>query len=285
VLSDFNTYRFDVGYRVQGEFMLQHTVWDKLLEIKWCLVNIYGAVQEENKDAFLRELASFCAKIKEPYVMGGDFNIMRFSSDKNKFFIPNRFSDIFNTIININDLRELYVSRGKYTWSNNQVNPTLEKLDRILMSREWEKFFPAVLAYKRPREFSNHNPIIMNSQFSTLSQSRSFKIELSWLEHPDFLVKVEEIWLAPTRDNSTLSRVLFKLKKVRKFLKGWGYNLSRSRKKRKKEIQETLQKLEEMEESSPLSGDLIRHRLEIKLELFKILDEEELYWFKRCHET
>jgi hypothetical protein len=164
------------------------------------------------------------------------------------------------------------------------VNPTLEKLDQILMSREWEKFFP-ILAYKRPREFFDHNPIIMDSQFSTLSQSRSFKFELSWLEHPDFLVKVEEIWLAPTRDNSTLSRVLFKLKKVRKFLKGWGYNLSRSRKKRKKEIQETLQKLEEMEESSPLSGDLIRHRLEIKLELFKILDEEELYWFKRCHET
>jgi exonuclease III len=75
-------------------------------------VNIYGAAQEENKEAFLRELASFCAKIKEPYVMGGDFNIMRFSSDKNKVFIPNRFSNISNTIININDLRELYVSGG-----------------------------------------------------------------------------------------------------------------------------------------------------------------------------
>jgi hypothetical protein len=57
----------------------------------------------------LRELASFCAKIKEPYVIGGDFNIMRISSDKNKNFLPNRFSDILNTIININGLRELYV--------------------------------------------------------------------------------------------------------------------------------------------------------------------------------
>jgi hypothetical protein len=66
---------------------------------------------------------------------------------------------------------------------------------------------------------------------------------------------------------------------VRKFLKGWGYNLSGSR---KKEIQETLQKLEE---SFPLSDAVIKHRLDIKLELFKILDEGELYWFKRCHET
>jgi hypothetical protein len=61
---------------------------------------------------------------------------MRFSSDKNKNFLPNRYYDIFNTIININDLRELYVSRGEYTCSNNQVKLTVEKLDRILMSRE-----------------------------------------------------------------------------------------------------------------------------------------------------
>jgi hypothetical protein len=45
-------------------------------------------------------------------MIGGDFNIMRISSDKNKNFLPNRFSDIFNTIININGLRELYVSEG-----------------------------------------------------------------------------------------------------------------------------------------------------------------------------
>jgi hypothetical protein len=140
------------------------------------------------------------------------------------------------------------------------------------------------MAYKKSRDFSDHNHIIIDSQFSTLSQSRSFKFELSWLEHPDFLPKVEEIWLAPTRDNSALSRVLFKLKKVRKILKGWGYNLSGSRKKRK-EIQETLQKLEEMEESSPLQDDMIRCRMQVKLELFTILDEEELYWFKRCNET
>jgi exonuclease III len=129
----------------------------------------------------LRELASFCAKIKEPYVIGGDFNIMRISSDKNKNFLPNRFSDIFNTIININGLRELYVSEGGggCTWSNNQVNPTLEKLDRILMSREWENMFPAVFAYKRRREFSDHNPIIMDFQLSTMSQIRSFRFESS----------------------------------------------------------------------------------------------------------
>jgi hypothetical protein len=93
---------------------------------------------------------------------------LRFSSDKNKKFLPNRFSDIFNTIINISDLREIYVSKGRYTCSNNHENPTLEKLDRILMSKDWEKLFPAILAYKKPRDFSDHNPLIIDTQYSSL---------------------------------------------------------------------------------------------------------------------
>lgn len=60
-------------------------------------------------------------------LIGGDFNIMRFCGDKNKKFKNNKWSDMFNHIINIHELRELHLNGGKYTWSNNQVNPTLEK--------------------------------------------------------------------------------------------------------------------------------------------------------------
>jgi hypothetical protein len=49
--------RFDVGRRVQGNLILQHTVWDKKLEFKWSLMNGYGAAQEEHKDEFLAEMA------------------------------------------------------------------------------------------------------------------------------------------------------------------------------------------------------------------------------------
>jgi hypothetical protein len=46
---------------------------------------------------------------------------------------------------------------------------------------------------------------------------------LTWLTHVDFLPKVEEIWLAPTRDTRALDRVLFKLKKVKKGFEGLGF--------------------------------------------------------------
>jgi hypothetical protein len=42
--------------------------------------------------------------------------------------------------------------------------------------------------------------------------------------------------------------VLFKLKKVKKFLKGWGFNLSGNRKRRIKEIHEEIATLELLQE-------------------------------------
>jgi hypothetical protein len=61
---------FDVGFRTQGEFILMHVVWDKKLEKKWCILNVYGAAHEEKKQDFLRELASFYAKCKDLYIVG-----------------------------------------------------------------------------------------------------------------------------------------------------------------------------------------------------------------------
>jgi hypothetical protein len=108
--------------------------------------------------------------------------------------------------------------------------PHWKKLDRVLMSREWEIMFLGIYIFKKPRELSDHNPLIMSIVVNTLNQSREFRFELNWISHPDFVPKVQEIWQAPTRDSNCLDRILFKIKKVNKYLKGWGFNLSGMRK-------------------------------------------------------
>jgi hypothetical protein len=135
------------------------------------------------------------------------------------------------------------------------------------------------------RELSDHNPLILSSGGVSSRGSREFRFEVSWIGHADVLPKVKEIWLAPTRDNVALDRVLFKLKKVKRFLKGWGYNLAGSMKERKLEIEKLIKELEDQEESGPLSLDLVRRRIDLSVELFQIMEEEEIHWFKRNHET
>jgi exonuclease III len=66
---------------------------------------------------------------------------------------------------------------GMLTWSNDQKDPTLEKLDRILMSRGWESLFPIAHVHKSPRGISDHCPLVMDT--SVDKKVRSFRFELS----------------------------------------------------------------------------------------------------------
>ena len=64
-------------------------------------------------------------------------------------------------VINTHGMRDVDLNGGKYTWSNNQVDPTLERLDRVLMNDKWEKEFPLTNLRKAPREMSDHNPLML----------------------------------------------------------------------------------------------------------------------------
>jgi hypothetical protein len=75
-------------------------------------------------------------------LIGGDFNILRFDDEKNIGNGTSRFLDYFNDVIDLHNLREIPLYGGQFTWSNNQKNPTLEKLDKILINFEWENLFP-----------------------------------------------------------------------------------------------------------------------------------------------
>ena len=162
---------------------------------------------EEQKLNFLTELSAFCSKNQEPILNGGDFNIIRYSLEKNKSGGVQIFSDMFNTLFNFHELREIVMSGGIYTWSNNQDDPVLEKLERILVSRDWESIFPNSLVKRLPREISYHSPLILSSGPCKTIKHLEFKFELSWFSNPDFLPFVEKIWKKHCNASSTLDRI------------------------------------------------------------------------------
>jgi hypothetical protein len=58
---------------------------------------------------------------------------------------------------------ELNPSNRKYTWSNNQENDVLAKLDRIFTSIDWEASFILVRVVALPKGTSDHNPLLLDS--------------------------------------------------------------------------------------------------------------------------
>jgi hypothetical protein len=63
---------------------------------------------------------------------------MRNPSEKNKDNFEHMCPFLFNSVIDDLNLREHEMSGRRYTWANSMPNPTYDKLDRILMSTEWE---------------------------------------------------------------------------------------------------------------------------------------------------
>lgn len=171
-----------------GNFMLQARVFDVKNKCIWVLIVVYGVAHDDRKEDFLDEMLVTCSNVDVPYIIGGDFNIIRGVQEKNKKRGNLKFVAKFNNVINSLGLREIDMGGGKYTWTNKQRHPTLEKLDRVLMSFSWEDMYPLVSVRKLVREVSDHNPLLLSTGMEERSApgQREFRFELSWPKNEEF---------------------------------------------------------------------------------------------------
>jgi hypothetical protein len=160
---------------------------------------------------------------------------MRNSGEKNNDRFQSRLPFLFNAIIDGLNLRELEMSGRKYTWANNLSTPTFEKLDRVLVTVEWEEKFPLPTVQALPRVISDHTPLLLNmSETSTGGNVPLFKFECEWLLRDGFVEMIREIWSNHTEGNNPIECWQGKIRRVRQHLRGWAKNTSGQYKKREK---------------------------------------------------
>jgi hypothetical protein len=203
LLVGFDSDMFDVREKELGEFMIQTLVIQKESGFIWNFINVYGAAQNDHKQKFLSELSSFCSNCSHPMLIGGDFNILRKDSDKNKPGGTNKWSSLFNSIIDVHDLIELDLSGRLFTWSNNRNPPTYEKLDIFLVSPEWDLHYNNVNVVGLSRSFSDHVSLCLKTDFSPPAK-RDFRYELCWRLRPEFRTLVENNWALPVRGKKSI---------------------------------------------------------------------------------
>jgi hypothetical protein len=251
---------------------------------KWNIIIVYGPAHERDQLSFLQELSHFCTKNNEPFVVGGDFNIIRYSHEKNKIGPVHKHTDAFNDLIQYHELHEVHMFGGGFTWSNNQSDPTLVKLDRILISKAWEIIFPLAKIKKFPRELSDHNPLMLVTDPELVHIKHSFKFEMGWLSHPDFKKIVDNIWSKPCKAKSALDKIQQKLELCKQYLKGWDWNRKGHKNKRKAQIQVDLGNLEKLEEQYGLNTYQLELKMSLLGENLDMIIKEETYWKQRSHE-
>jgi hypothetical protein len=152
-------------------------------------------------------------------LVGGDYNIMRNSSEKNSDRYHARWLFLFNVVIDGLNLKEIELPGRKYTWTSNLANPTFKKLDRVLVTIEWEEKYTLTTVQALTRGVSDHTPLLLNTEESSLAAAQPmFKFELGCLLRYGFMEMVKDIWDHIVEGHTPIERWKGKIRWLRQYL-------------------------------------------------------------------
>ena len=98
-----------------------------------------------------------------PVIVVGDFNLIRWASDKSSPNVDRVRMRLFNDCIADLALREIARVGARFTWTNKQADPIRSVLDRVFVSAQWEVMFPLCSLKAVTRVGSDHTPLLFSS--------------------------------------------------------------------------------------------------------------------------
>lgn len=179
-----------------------------------------------------------------PTLMACDFSILRKSTKKCNDRRNSRCPFLSSVVIDSFDLREIDLTGRQFTWADSLLTPTFEKLDRVLMSTEWESKYPLVPVHAK-KGLSDHTPLLMDTDAHVFTGNmKQFKIELGWFPRDDLYVYVVEIWNKPMKRGNVVQRWNIQMNALRHHLRGWIAHVSGLYQKEKEKLQHTIDTLD-----------------------------------------
>ncbi|XP_077211531.1 uncharacterized protein LOC143846836 [Tasmannia lanceolata] len=258
--------------------LLSSTNWNE----NWKLTTVYGPAKARERSGLWVELKEIRDSCQGPWIVGGDFNTIRFPAEKSRLATINRSMRNLSNFIQDSQLIDLPLLGAKYTWSNNQDNLIMSRLDRVLISNEWDEAFPRICQSALPKPTSDYNPMMLEvSDYS--GGPRPFRLNLALCENP----KLEELiskwwdeeWTEEEWTEGWKGFILFKkLKHLKKKVKEWQKSEEAASKCRKEEIIVALNHLERKEEQILLNTEEKMERAALMEEHEEILRREEIGW-------
>lgn len=189
--------------------------------IKWKITVVYGPQGDAAKLQFLQELKNIPPPPEHNrWLILGDFNLIYQEEDKNNSNLNRRLMGAFRAAINHLHLKEIKLNGRRFTWSNQQDNPTLTRIDRFLCTPEWELTFPACFLHSLPSLMSDHTPLLLQGDLDH-HPNTSFRFENFWTEMEGFQELVQDIWNRPVSSALPMKRLHIKLARVAKGIKRW----------------------------------------------------------------
>nr|GEX80262.1 RNA-directed DNA polymerase, eukaryota [Tanacetum cinerariifolium] len=124
--------------------------------------------------------------------MMGDFNEVRYKSERYGSNFKAHDADIFNSFIHNAGLNEVHLGGSAFTWCNKSATK-MSKLDRFLVSENLLHSCPNINAISLDRYISDHRPILLREAIFNYGPI-PFRFYNYWLEVDGFDKLVRDAW-------------------------------------------------------------------------------------------
>ena len=98
----------------------------------WAFSGVYGPSVKVEKEEFLSELGAIKGLWNKPWCVAGDFNMIRFPSERSRGGRLSPSMRRFTEVIEELELRDLPLQGGMFTWSGGFNNLLKSRIDRFL---------------------------------------------------------------------------------------------------------------------------------------------------------
>lgn len=146
---------------------------------------------------FLEELAAIRDQCSGPWAIIGDFNLILDETDKNNRRINRRTMCLFRQCVAELELLDVHLHGRRYTWSNERENPTWVRLDRTLVTLDWDERFPNHHLQALSSDASDHCPLLLQTNLSVTSKP-CFHFEPFWPKFSDYQAALQRGWQCDT---------------------------------------------------------------------------------------
>jgi endonuclease/exonuclease/phosphatase family metal-dependent hydrolase len=242
--------------------------------MEWAFAGVYGPNMDAHRRQLWEELAGLMCIWELPWCIGGDFNVTLFHNERSGGARRRREVADFADFTAEMGLMDLPLAGGVSTWANNL---SWSRLDRFLVSLDWELSYPGLMQKKLLRVCSDHAPIVLMRGCERIGKS-AFKFENMWLKEEGFVDKVKSWWSSFYFMGSPSFILAQKLRALKEEIKRWNREVFGNVGARNKAWAEELESLDRSEEVRRLSDEEKERKRVLVADLEASLLQEEISW-------
>ncbi|TVU26819.1 hypothetical protein EJB05_29384, partial [Eragrostis curvula] len=190
---------------------LTTTLHSTTTDLAITITNVYAPSDHRDSQIFLDGLIELAPHITGPWILAGDFNLVRDAADKNNDAINLGLADAFNSTINQLQLMELSLLDCLV---HLRSSPTLARLYHVFLNLDINSLCPNNTLTSITRTTSDHIPLLVTIS-TAIPKPSIFRFDVAWFQHNDFLPAVLPAWYSTQSPGRSSGHLVGSLKSAR----------------------------------------------------------------------